>query len=284
MSDRERAPRSVVVAFLLAALGAAGFATSYVLGLGTPALGGCIGGAFAFLAVGLSRWASLISAAEADYVEERAVGPTPEPEYDAFKQALTEQPVPRSWVLWGALGTAVASIGGAALFPLRSMLPAAGFSPDDALQHTEWGDGVRVVTEEGDPVRPDDLEPGGIVTVFPEGLDPRGYVDTATVLIRLDPADVRLPDDRSHWVVDGVIGYSKLCTHAGCPVGLYSDTAHQLMCPCHHSVFDVLDGAKPVEGPAPHPLPQLPLGTDADGYLIARGDFSGPVGPAWGNY
>ncbi|MEP9381909.1 ubiquinol-cytochrome c reductase iron-sulfur subunit [Nocardioides cheoyonin] len=284
MSRPDRAPRSVVLAFLLSALGAAGFAASYVLDLGNEALGGCLGAAFAFLALGLARWSSLIEGHEPDYVEERAVGPTPKPQYDAFRRALTEQPVPRSGVLWGALGTAVAAIGGAALFPLRSLLPSMGTDPDDVLMRTPWQAGTRLVTEEGEPIRPDDLEVGGAVTAFPEGLDPREHVDTTTMLIRVDPAVLRLPAGRQDWVVAGVVAYSKLCTHAGCPVGLYTDSSRELMCPCHHSVFDVTDGARPVEGPAPHPLPQLPLGSDESGYLVARGDFSGPVGPGWGNH
>lgn len=284
MSAPARAPRSVVLCFMLSALGAVGFAASYVLGLSNEVLGTCIGAAFAFLALGLARWSSLISAAEPQYVEERAVGPTPQPDYDAFRQALTEQPVPRSWVLWGSLGTAVAAIGGAALFPLRSLLPAMGTDPDAVLSRTPWKAGLRLVTEEGVPIRADDLDLGGVVTAFPEGLDPREHVDTTTLLVRVDPAVLRLPEGRGDWVVEGVVAYSKLCTHAGCPVGLYVDTARQLLCPCHHSVFDVATGAKPVEGPAPHPLPQLPLGTDSSGYLIARGDFSGPVGPGWGNH
>jgi len=273
-----------VVPFLLSALAAAGFAVSYVLDLGNAALGGCLGGAFVLLALGLARWATLIDAQEPDYVEERAVGPTPTPQYDAFRQALTEQPVPRSRVLWGALGTAVAAIGGATLFPLRSMLPSMGTDPDDVLSVTPWRSGTRLVTEEGVPVRADDLEVGGMVTAFPEGLDPRHHVDTTTVLIRVPSGELRLPADRTDWVVDDVVAYSKLCTHAGCPVGLYTDTTRQLMCPCHHSIFDVTDGAQPVAGPAPHPLPQLPLGTDDEGYLVARGDFSAPVGPGWGNH
>lgn len=284
MSGQERAPGSVVVPFLLSALGAAGFATSYVLDLGNVALGGSIGGAFAFLAIGLARWSSLIDAHEPTYVEERALEPTPQPEYDAFRRALTEQPVPRSRVLWGALGMAVAAIGGAAVFPLRSLLPSMSTDPDTELDHTPWGPGAHVVTEEGERVRASDLASGGVLTVFPEGVDPRTHVDATALLIRVDPSVLRLPAGRADWVVDGVVAYSKLCTHAGCPVGLYTDTSHQLMCPCHHSVFDVTDGAVPVEGPAPHPLPQLPLGTDASGYLVAQGDFSGPVGPGWGNH
>jgi ubiquinol-cytochrome c reductase iron-sulfur subunit len=84
--------------------------------------------------------------------------------------------------------------------------------------------------------------------------------------------------------VDGVVAYSKLCTHAGCPVGLYADKPAQLLCPCHHSVFNVLDGARPMQGPASHPLPQLPLALDSDGFLVAAGGFSGPVGAAWWGY
>jgi ubiquinol-cytochrome c reductase iron-sulfur subunit len=80
---------------------------------------------------------------------------------------------------------------------------------------------------------------------------------------------------------EGLIAVSKVCTHAGCPVGLYQATTHQLLCPCHQSAFDVLDGAKPVFGPAAAPLPQLPLEIDADGHVRSRGDFVAPIGPAW---
>ena len=119
------APASVTVPFGLAACCAAGFAVSYVLDLGTPALGATLGGALALVALGLARWARLIDREEPMYVEEREVGPAPPPAYQAFRSALTEQPVPRSGVLWGALGVALASIGGAMLFPLRSLLPAS---------------------------------------------------------------------------------------------------------------------------------------------------------------
>ena len=71
--------------------------------------------------------------------------------------------------------------------------------------------------------------------------------------------------------------------HVGCAVAQYEDEAHVLVCPCHQSTFDVLDGARPVAGPAGRPLPQLPLAIDAQGVLYAQGDFSGPVGPGfWG--
>jgi ubiquinol-cytochrome c reductase iron-sulfur subunit len=278
-----RAPMSVVILFLLAALSAVAFAVCYGFGLGTPALGGSIGAAFAFLAMGLARWSALNDQEVPDYVEERAVGPTPKPQFEHFTEALTTQPVPRAKVLFSMLGLAFGTIGVAALFPLRSLLPSAGASPDKMLSTTPWRAGRRVVDEDHIAVRADDIETGSVMTVFPAGVD-RDKSDASTLLIRVDPATLRLPPGREDWVVDGIVAYSKLCTHAGCPVGLYVDTANLLLCPCHHSIFDVLTGARPVEGPAPHPLPQLPLGVDDDGFLVARGDFSGPVGAAWWRY
>lgn len=280
----DRAPRSVLLAFAGTVAGAVGFALSYSLGLGTEAMGATLGGALLCLAVGLALWSQRIDAAEPEYVEERALGPAPERDYAAFKQALTEQPVPRSGVLWSMLGVAAASLGGAALFPLRSLYKPQHGDPDAVLTHTEWRPSRHLVDEAGQRVRPEDLTLHSVLTVFPEGLDPAEHVDTTTLLVRVDPAELRLPTGRETWVVDGVVAYSKLCTHAGCPVGLYADSYRQLLCPCHHSIFDVLTGAEPIEGPAAHPLPQLPLGTDSEGYLVAEGGFSAPPAAAWWRY
>jgi ubiquinol-cytochrome c reductase iron-sulfur subunit len=101
------------------------------------------------------------------------------------------------------------------------------------------------------------------------------------LLIRVDPALLRLPAGRSGWAPRGYIAFSKFCTHAGCPVGLYRASTHKLLCPCHQSTFDVLEGARPVFGPTTRALPQLPLDVDAEGYLRAKGDFSAPVGPGF---
>lgn len=280
----ERAPRLVVLAFLGTVAGAVGFALSYSLELGTEAMGATMGGALACLALGLAVWARRIDAAEPEYVEERALGPTPAPDYQAFKQALTEQPVPRSGVLWSMLGLSVLSVGGAALFPLRSLYKRESADPDDLLTYTAWESEMHLVDESGVRIRPEDLTDHSVVTAFPEGLEPRQHIDTTTLLIRVPVEELELPAGRETWVVDGVVAYSKLCTHAGCPVGLYVESYRQLMCPCHHSIFDVLRAADPVEGPASRPLPQLPLGTDAEGYLVAKGGFSAPVGAGWWRY
>jgi ubiquinol-cytochrome c reductase iron-sulfur subunit len=136
------------------------------------------------------------------------------------------------------------------------------------------------VQADGTPVRPSDLSADGVVTVWPEGHTEDA--DAPTLLIRTrDSQDFKPRSGRGDWTVEGVVAYSKLCTHVGCPVGLYQAEEGLLLCPCHQSTFDVLDGARPVFGPAARPLPQLPLAVDDQGAVIATGDFSGPVGPGF---
>ncbi len=99
------------------------------------------------------------------------------------------------------------------------------------------------------------------------------------LLLRLsEPA---VPPTRLEWIVaDSLVAYSKVCTHAGCPVALYRQQDNALFCPCHQSTFNPAAGAVPTFGPAARALPQLPLGIDEQGYLVALGDFQEPVGPA----
>jgi ubiquinol-cytochrome c reductase iron-sulfur subunit len=281
--SKSPAPKGVVVAFLAATVCAMGFAAAYVVNLSTPVLGAVLGVSLALIGLALALWSKRLEAEEPEYVEERAIGPSPREQFEHFEQALTESPVPRSRFLWGMFATSVMTLGAAVAFPLRSLLPDMGEVPDDVLSTSPWTKGRRLMTSELAPIKPDDLEIGSVLTVFPENYDTRQDV-AATLLLRVDPTRLQLPPSRSTWAVDGVLAYSKLCTHAGCPVGLFADEPAQLLCPCHHSVFNVLDGAQPMQGPASHPLPQLPLALDAAGYLIADGPFSGPVGAAWWGY
>jgi ubiquinol-cytochrome c reductase iron-sulfur subunit len=116
--------------------------------------------------------------------------------------------------------------------------------------------------------------------VFPEGAE--RAADAQALLIHVRPDSLKLPPERMAGVPEGtLVAYSKICTHAGCPVGLYRAESQSLICPCHQSQFDVADGAKPFFGPAARPLPQLPLGVDEQRVLIAEGDFTEPVGPAF---
>jgi ubiquinol-cytochrome c reductase iron-sulfur subunit len=164
-------------------------------------------------------------------------------------------------------------MGLALVFPIRSLGP----SPGTSLLRTAWRTGSRMVREDGQLVKASDLAVEGVLTVFPEGKTDQA--DSQTVLIRVDPTQLASQEGTA----EGLIAYSKICTHAGCPVGLYRVATHDLFCPCHQSTFDVLDGAKPIAGPATRPLPQLPIEVDDEGYIVATDDFGEPVGPAFWN-
>lgn len=178
------------------------------------------------------------------------------------------------WIFGGTLGTALAAI----LSPVLSLGPSTGGS----RANTAWSPGRRLVTSDGEPIVAATGSLDQLVTVFPE--EHTRADDSQVVLLRVRP-ELIAPATVEAGAVDGWIAYSKICTHLGCSVGLLGiDTRppaeiRQLVCPCHQSVFDPLDGAKPLGGPAPRPLPQLPLAIDAEGFLIATRDFEAPVGP-----
>ena len=172
---------------------------------------------------------------------------------------------------------------GAGLFGtmVLSMMRSLGFSPDASLYSRIWKGGQRLVTQDGKPVSLATLQPGSTVTVFPE--DKIGNERAQTVLIRVKEELLQLPEDRVSWAPSGYVAYSRVCTHAGCPVGEYQAEQSLLLCPCHQSTFDVLRAAAPTGGPAARALPQLPLYADADGTLRAGGGFTAPPGPGfWG--
>jgi quinol---cytochrome c reductase iron-sulfur subunit len=97
----------------------------------------------------------------------------------------------------------------------------------------------------------------------------------------MDPNTITIPPSREGWQIGGILCYSKICTHVGCPISLYEQQTHHLLCPCHQSTFDLGDAGKVVFGPANRPLPQLPITTDAEGYIVAQRDFLVPPGPSY---
>jgi ubiquinol-cytochrome c reductase iron-sulfur subunit len=175
------------------------------------------------------------------------------------------------------LAFAGGALGLVALFPINSL----GGGSTGSLKRTAWRKGLRLVTADGKPVKLGDLKVNGILTVFPEGSVDNA--DAQTILINIGDLPQKVRKGRGTWTVQGYVAYSKVCTHAGCPVGLYSATRHELLCPCHQSTFNVLDGCRPVFGPATRSLPQLPLAVDADGFLMAQRDYTEPVGPGYWN-
>jgi ubiquinol-cytochrome c reductase iron-sulfur subunit len=275
--DRERRPeRAILAAFGLATLGAIGFALVFSLGGQVQLEGVCLALAFAGLGYGLATWGRRLLP-RGPWVEEHEPFEPPPAERAAFEDELERdtRPVARRRLLGGSLGLALGSLGLAALFPLRSLGPR----PPAWLSTTPWRAGARLVTKEGELVRAADLEPGELLTVFPEGFTEAG--DAPVLLIRVDPAQLVLPGDRAGWAPDGLVAYSKLCTHLGCAVGLYEQESQRLFCPCHESAFDVLRAAQPLAGPATRPLPQLPVRVDTDGHVRAAGGLSDPPGPEY---
>ncbi|GAA2706360.1 ubiquinol-cytochrome c reductase iron-sulfur subunit [Micromonospora olivasterospora] len=268
------ASRGIVAAFLVSAAGAVGFAAAYGLGGGTRWEGVGLAVAFAGLAVGLALWGRHL-APGGGYVEEHE-GFAPAPDEQALTAAaLTapDSPVRRRGLL-AALGLALTALGAAALFPLRSLLPRPGARPVRALGETPWGPGVRLVDDNGRPLRPRDVPADTLVAVFPEG--DAGAGDAPAFAVRLEPARFSRPPAGGH--LDGLAAWSLLCTHAGCPVRLYLKGTGRILCPCHQSSFDLLAGARPVAGPAARALPGLPIEVGPDGFLRATGDFTAPPG------
>jgi ubiquinol-cytochrome c reductase iron-sulfur subunit len=264
----------VLVAFVVSMLASIGLTVVYARG-GQPQLEGLLlGVALGGIAVGLVGFAR-VTLPGGNYVEPREVVPqaTEErPDVEAEFDVGAE-PIERRRALGAAFAGAVGLLGIVALFPIRSL----GRRPGASLDHTQWRAGRRAVNADGDPLAAGNVAVDSVVTVFPEGhVD---AADSSTLLIRLPP-DVRAPGP-PHWSVDGLVAFSKLCTHAGCPVGLYQAETQELFCPCHQSTFSVPQGAEPVFGPATRPLPQLPIGVDDEGYVVALSDYTEPVGPGF---
>jgi ubiquinol-cytochrome c reductase iron-sulfur subunit len=275
---QRRAERAAAVAFTVAILSGIGLFVVYFTGGQTQLEGVLFFLAFAGLGVGVGLWAHrLLRAREA--VEERHELTSGAAGREAFGNALAEEVGPvlaRRSLLVKLLVGAGGALGLALLLPVLSLGPA----PGRTLKETPWRRGSRLVDEFGKQITLDSVPEDGFLTVFPEGHE--GSADAQALLIHVPEGLLRLPPDRLAAVPQGThVAYSKICTHAGCPVGLYRATERSLLCPCHQSQFDVLDGAKPFFGPAARPLPQLPLGVDDEGFLVAQGDFYEPVGPAF---
>ena len=241
-----------------------------VLVLGVVAVVGLVGG-WPTWSLGLALGGGLLGAAylvgqgtigdevEVVWPDDREPGDRP------LAAAVAGHPRARRWVLGGLGLGAVSAVG---------LLAWIGRTP---RPRTAWRAGVYLVTADGERILAADVPIGGFGTVWPEDAERADLA--AVVLVRLASSEAR-PPTVLPWVVDErLVAYSKVCTHAGCPVGLYQETSDSLFCPCHQATFDAARGAIPVFGPAVKPLPQLPLAVDGDGYLVAAGDFSAPVGP-----
>jgi ubiquinol-cytochrome c reductase iron-sulfur subunit len=288
----KRAERIVVACFLIAMLAGFGFLVAYgTIGVGTItralhsnlALGGTLSIALLLLGIGAVIWVRHLMP-DVELTEERhSLRSSPQDRAafaETFKEgADTSQFVKRPMVRRSLIAATV-PLAIAPIFLLRDLGPLPGKS----LDTTVWRKGLRlVVYGTGRPITPAEFSsPGGIISVAPEGFENNddAMAKAAVIIIKFRPGQLQ-PPTVLPWTVNDIVAYSKICTHVGCPAALYEQTTHHILCPCHQSTFDAARGAKVLFGPATRPLPQLPLGVDSQGFLIATSDFHEPVGPSF---
>jgi len=282
----KRAERLIASLWAVTALCGIGLMAVYWTGGQAQLEGVLLFGGFSALGVGLVAWARYlvpgqeVTASRGEHTSSADDRAGAAASLSRGTEALLSR---KSFLVKKVLVPVGGIFGIAALWPLASL----GSRPDRALFHTKWYPGARLVTEDGRAVKVDDIVVDGELTVFPEGFieDPM----SAAVVINIGRDKVKARtvngyNQAGFEVVsgyNGLVAFSKICTHAGCPVSLFNVNAMQLICPCHQSTFEILTDCEPVFGPASRPLPQLPLGVSPDGYLIATRDFVEPVGPGF---
>ena len=274
------AVRVATFSILLSVLGAVAFAVAWVTlhdsGWQTQALGLSALVALGGIGVGLVVWAqgAMPQGPHVQHRRDARMGSTHVPDDVRETLRADTQQIRRRSLLGRVLGIAMGALGLSALVPLLSLGPTEEDTTEGA---TDWAPGRRLISRNGNPVGRDDVPLGGAITVTPEGADPSASAQVMLIRLAQD-GTVDVGSGRREWTAAGHVAYSRLCTHMGCAVGLYQVRSRALVCPCHQSAFQVDDGGAPRFGPATQPLPQLPLGVDDEGYLIATDDFTRPVG------
>ena len=280
--------------------------TIWGLGASNVALGASLGLALLLIGVGLIQWARKLMG-DHEIVEMRHPARSSDEDREetlrvlalgADESGIARRPLVRNSLL-GAVGVLLAPVVVLLrdLGPTPNQVAESDAYPGAGIENTVWEEGMRVVRDVvGTPIRPGDMEIGDLLNAEPEmvfAVDEDGHPvlegvtlqiaksKGAVVLVRMDPDDNKPAPGRENWAVDGILCYSKICTHVGCPISLNERKTHHLLCPCHQSTFDLADAAKVVFGPAARALPQLPLMVDDEGYLVAQSDFKEPVGPSF---
>ncbi|MFE2045526.1 Rieske 2Fe-2S domain-containing protein [Streptomyces sp. NPDC059477] len=297
----KRSERAVAFMFTLSMLATAGFIASYVaiphdksifvfpighINALNFALGLTLGAALFLIGAGAVHWARTLMSDHEIADERHPVAASPEVKakvMEDFRQGAKESALGRRKLIRNTM------FGALALFPLSGviLLRDLGPLPGTSLRHTLWKAGKLLVNmNTNEPLRPSDVAVGSLTFAMPEGLDEHDHdfqtqiAKAALMIVRLQPEDIK--DARElEWSHEGIVAYSKICTHVGCPISLYEQQTHHVLCPCHQSTFDLSDGARVIFGPAGHALPQLRIGVNDEGYLEALGDFEEPVGPAF---
>jgi quinol---cytochrome c reductase iron-sulfur subunit len=308
----KRVVRTIALLLTLSGLAAVGFVVAYIAWpwryepgsnagkFYTPVLGLSLGLSLTFFGLAMITWAKKILPEEISIQDRHDVAVHEDQQIAgaALLNLAEETGIQRRPLLKAALLLPAGGLGVATVAPLVGGLLHSPHSPNAVLFHTGWdpannnGKPVRLVRDDGTPIRPEEVSVGGQMTVFPgipEGQTDR-WADSPTLLIHLREDDAERAranaatnnhglNAGSQW--GSFIAYSKICTHAGCPASLFEQQSNRLLCPCHQSQFDITDNARPVFGPASRSLPQLPIGVDDEGYFVAKSDYKMAVGPAF---
>jgi ubiquinol-cytochrome c reductase iron-sulfur subunit len=290
--EAKSAERKVSALFLLSVVGVVGFVVTYFFGeeeftgrfnpLYTPLLGTFMALALFGIGAGAVLWAKLLMPDEEAVQERHPFGSPPEERAataQALKDGFGQTNLARRPLLLGSM-----ALGGGAL----ALLPVPFlFGLGDTrgmhkkMATTGWKDGVRLIRQNGTPVKLGDLVVGAVESVFPDVDHGTLRADSPALLIRMRPEELQLEGEAREWAYEGHLVYSSVCTHLGCPVKLYEQQTHHLFCPCHQSTFDASRGCEVIFGPAARPLPQLAISVDEEGYFVAQGDFAEPIGPSY---
>lgn len=298
--EEKKAERNIALFFILSVVGSVFAAVAYVI---FPIIPGDmqsvrnnnmfvgLGMAVALLGVGIGavHWAKSLMHGH-ELVEERhptrGDDETRDAAVEIFSQANKESGFTRRSLVRNSLIGALVAAPVPAVVLFRDLAPAK--DPISLMKQTMWAEGVRLCRDpSGTPIKASEVTIGSAFHVIPEGLAElekhkiEEKAKAAVLLMRLPLEDLNERPERSGWSYQGIVAYSKICTHVGCPVALYEQHTHHLLCPCHQSEFDVANHCEVIFGPAARPLPQLPITIDDEGYLVAQSDFTEPVGPSF---
>ncbi|MGW1777143.1 cytochrome bc1 complex Rieske iron-sulfur subunit [Streptomyces sp. NPDC002104] len=297
----KRSERTVAMLFTLSMLATIAFIASYVIlpvdkivyifPIGKVsalnfALGVSLGVALFSIGAGAVHWArTLMSDVEvaAERHEIAAPAEVKAQVLQDFADGARESAIGRRPLIRNTMFGALALLPLSAVVILRDLGPL----PEDKLRKTIWAKGKMLINSNTmEPLRPEDIVVGSLTFAMPEGLEEDAHdfqqqiAKAALMIVRIQPENIK-DKKELEWSHDGIVAYSKICTHVGCPISLYEQQSHHVLCPCHQSTFDLSDGARVIFGPAGHALPQLRIGVNDEGFLEALGDFEEPVGPSF---
>ncbi len=313
----KRAERQIAGMFVASTLLSIGFVVAYFAipnnsrfldtNASNLALGVSLGLALLLIGLAAIQWAKKLMVDEEVSEERHLVASSPEERREAIDLVLkgsAESGLGRRTLIKLSVAPAL----GLLVAPVVVLLRDLGPLPHNDLFHTTWRPGTRLVRDGlGTPIKASDIVIGSLVNVEPGSLYPNGAnsptagevadedgigtpdmvsaqtvrARSAAIVVRMAPGEATVPAGRETWNVDGIFCYSKICVHMGCPISLYEQQTHVLLCPCHQSQYDLAQAGKVVFGPAARAMPQLPIHLDRDGYLVATRDFLVPVGPSF---